>query len=93
MKNLRLPEETQLIVECRALLTSYDDFMFGLGLNAALHERLEQQYNNKLAQLQASYEEQRRQLLLIAERNGLSLEVLREIPPTLMMPEPAQPHD
>ena len=72
-EGLRLQRETQLIVECRALLTSYDDFMLGLRMNQALHERLERQYNAKVLQLQASYTETVRQLFSIAEKQGVIL--------------------
>jgi len=70
---LKLPEETQLIVECRALLTAYDDFMLGLRMNQALYKQLERQYKDKVLQLQASYDEKVRQLYLIAERQGVIL--------------------
>jgi len=78
-KGLKLQEETQLIVECRALLTSYDDFMLGLRMNQALNERLERQYNAKVLQLQAGYEEKVRQLFLIAETQGVILAPDNEI--------------
>lgn len=73
VKGLKLQEETQLIVECRALLTSYDDFMLGLRMNQALNESLEKQYKAKVLQLQSSYEEKIRQLFLIAEKQGVIL--------------------
>lgn len=83
-KGLKLQEETRLIAECRALLTSYDDFMLGLRMNQALHERLERQYNAKVLQLQASYEEKVRQLFLIAEKQGV---ILAPIEALKMLPE------
>ncbi len=83
-KGLKLQEETQLIAECRALLTSYDDFMLGLHMNQVLHERLERQYNAKVLQLQASYEEKVRQLFLIAEKQGV---ILAPIEALKMLPE------
>jgi len=82
-KGLKLQEETRLITECRALLTSYDDFMLGLRMNQALHERLERQYNAKVLQLQAGYEEKFRQLLAIAEKQGIifaPIETLKMLP-------------
>lgn len=72
-KGLKLQEETRLIAECRALLTSYDDFMLGLRMNQALYEGLERQYKAKVLQLQSSYEEKVRQLFLIAEKQGVIL--------------------
>jgi hypothetical protein len=83
-KGLKLQEEIQLITECRALLTSYDDFMLGLRMNQVLHERLEQQYNAKVLQLQASYEEKVRQLFLIAEKQGVILAPIKDL---RMLPE------
>lgn len=75
-RNLHLHKETKLIVECRALLTSYDDFMLGLRMNQALYEAQERQYKEKVAQLHASYEEKVRQLYLTAEKNGLVLDAI-----------------
>lgn len=83
VRNLNLQKETQLIVECRALLTSYDDFMLALRINQALYERLEKQYKDKLLQLQASYEDIVRQLLLTAQNQGViltSIEALKILP-------------
>jgi hypothetical protein len=84
VRNLNLQKETQLIVECRALLTSYDDFMLSLRMNQALYTRLEEQYKDKVLQLQASYEEKVRQLLLIAEKQGV---ILTPIEALKMLPE------
>lgn len=84
-KGLKLQEETRSIAECRALLTSYDDFLLGLRMNQALHEQLEQQYNTKVLQLQASYEEKLRQLFLIAEKEGVILATNNSLK---MLPEP-----
>jgi hypothetical protein len=83
---LKIQEETQLIVECRALLNSYDDFMLGLRMNQALYERLEKQYDAKVLQLQTSYEEKIRQLHLMAKMQGIILapvETVRLLPETL----------
>ena len=88
-EGLRLQRETQLIVECRALLTSYDDFMLGLRMNQALNERLERQYNAKVLQLQASYTETVRQLFLIAEKQGVILTPV-EAPKYMIGQESAQ---
>lgn len=84
-KGLKLQEETRLIAECRALLTSYDDFMLGLRMNQALYEGLERQYKAKILQLQSGYEEKVRQLFLIAEKQGVILapiEALKMLPET-----------
>ena len=83
VKGLHLHEETRLIAECRALLTSYDDFILGLRMNQALYTRLEGQYKEKVLQLQASYEKKVSQLILIAEKQGVILapiEALKMLP-------------
>jgi hypothetical protein len=41
VRGLRLYEETRLVTESRALLTSYDDFILGLRMNQALYEQQE----------------------------------------------------
>jgi hypothetical protein len=69
--NLQLAQETKLITECRAHLTAYDDFIFGLRVNQALHERQEQMYKQKVAELQAAYDEKLKLLLVAADRAGL----------------------
>jgi hypothetical protein len=79
VRSLRLAEETRLIVECRALLTSYDDFMLGLRMNQSLYTTLEQRYRDKALQLQASYEQRIRQLLSVAERQGVALNICDEM--------------
>jgi hypothetical protein len=68
---LKLQKEAQLIAECRALLYSYDDFILGLRMNQALFEAQEQRFNTRMSFLKESYEEKVKQLLLIAERNGI----------------------
>ena len=76
---LRLYDEKQIITECRALLTSYDDFMLGLKMNQALHDYQEQQFAQKVARLQEFYDEKVRQLHLLAERNGIALPPLENV--------------
>jgi len=78
-KGLKLQEHTQLIVECRALLTSYDDFIRGLRVNQALHESQEQMYKRKVEELNAAYDEKVRQLLLVAEAQGIVLELPEQL--------------
>lgn len=78
-RGLRLIEERRLIVECRALLNSYDDFILGLRMNQALYEEQERQYKSKVAQLQAAYQEKVRQLYKIAESQGISLPAIDEV--------------
>lgn len=73
-RNLKLYRETQLIAECRALLTSYDDFMLGLRMNQALYTGLEQRYRTKMLELKAGYEEMVRCLLLAAQEQGVAFE-------------------
>jgi hypothetical protein len=67
---LELPEETRLLMESRALLTSYDDFRLSLSMNQELYKRLERNYGEKVLELQAAYTEKVRQLYAIAESIG-----------------------
>ena len=79
ISNLRLQKETQLIAECRALLTSYDDFLFGLRANQHLYEQLERQYHNKVLQLQADYAEKLEQLTAAARQQGVTLKISEDL--------------
>lgn len=89
VRNLNLQKEVRLIAECRALLTSYDDFMLGLRMNQALYTRLEGQYKAKALQLKASYEEIVRQLLLAAKNQGIIFEPIEAVK---MLPERSTHH-
>ena len=73
VENLKLREEVQFVIECRELLTAYDDFIFGLRANQALYEAQEQRFNQKLAELQSSYKAMVANILMIAERQGVDL--------------------
>jgi len=73
LKGLKLDAERQLIIESRAMLTAYDDFMFGLKSNQALYEEQEKMYQNRVALLQAEYNKKVEQLLLFAEQQGVKL--------------------
>ena len=73
LKGLKLDKEKQLIVESRAMLTAYDDFMFGLRANQALYNEQEQMYQRKVALLQSAYDEKVKQLFLMAEQQGVKL--------------------
>ncbi|MEA4831902.1 MAG: hypothetical protein VB118_04705 [Oscillospiraceae bacterium] len=75
LKGLRLDEEKQLIVESRAMLTGYDDFMFGLKANQALYQEQEKMYQSKVAQLQGKYEAAKQLLLSIAQKQGVVLQL------------------
>lgn len=75
LKGLRLETERQLIAESRAMLTGYDDFMFGLRANQALYEEQERMYQSKVALLQTQYEAARRQLLALALDQGVVLQL------------------
>ena len=79
LKGLQLPEETRLVVECRALLNSYDDFILGLRMNQHLHEYQEQQYNRITFELKAAYEQTLAGLLAAAEKCGLLQELEIEL--------------
>ena len=82
LKGLRLDAEKQLIVESRAMLTGYDDFMFGLRSNQALYEAQEQMYQNKVALLQGKYETAKQMLLSMAREQGVVL----QLPDTTLLP-------
>lgn len=71
LKGLRLDKERQLIVESRAMLTGYDDFMFGLRANQFLHEEQERTYNRRVAELQSAYQDRLKLLFTVAEKLGM----------------------
>lgn len=75
LKGLRLDAERQLIVESRAILTGYDDFMFGLRANQALFQEQERAYQSKAARLQADYDTAKQLLLSMAQKQGLMLQL------------------
>lgn len=76
---LRLDDETKIVYESRALLTAYDDFLFGLKSNQYLYETQEQQYQLRLGDLKADYERKINALLTIAEKAGLLPAVMAEL--------------
>lgn len=84
IRNLRIHEETQLIAECRALLTSYDDFILGLKMNQALYEAQEQEHRLRTKRLQESYEEKVRRLYLIAQSQGVEISGIEGWAPNLL---------
>jgi hypothetical protein len=69
---LDVGEYKQLIIECRELLTAYEDFMFGLKANQALYEEQKKLYEARLAALEAAYTEKARLLYSVAEQYGLA---------------------
>lgn len=75
LKGLRLDSEKQLIVESRALLTAYDDFMFGLKSNQCLYAQQEQMYSQRVAQLQSKYDNAVNFLLMAAQAQGVALDL------------------
>lgn len=75
LKGIRLDDEKQLIAESRALLTSYDDFMFGLKSNQFLYNRQEEMYQQRVLQLKEDYAGVVKQLLMAAQLQGVSLEL------------------
>ena len=70
---MKLEDEKQLIVESRAMLTAYDDFMFGLRSNQALYNRQESMYQKRVTQLKENYENAVRALLNEAQAQGVVL--------------------
>ncbi|MDD3393921.1 MAG: hypothetical protein PHG19_04685 [Anaerotignum sp.] len=87
LKGLRLDAERQLIVESRAMLTGYDDFMFGLRSNQALYQAQEKMYQNKLTLLQKQYDDAKRLLLSMAQEQGVVL----QLPDTQILIEEDKP--
>ena len=81
--SLKLMAEVQLIAESRALLTSYDDFIFALKTNQGLYDEQGRLFRERCAKLQASYEEKLGQLYLLAEKMGISPDAILELPRTL----------
>ena len=73
LKGLQLDDEKQLVAESRAMLTGYDDFMFGLRANQALYTEQERAYQSKVAALQAKYDDAKRLLLVMAQEQGVVL--------------------
>jgi hypothetical protein len=88
---LGLDKEKQLIIECRALLTSYDDFILGLRMNQALADRIGAiDYRNKKLELEAKYDEAVRQLASrISAELGIDAQVLLGWAPALELSERA----
>ena len=84
LSGLRLDAERQLIAESRAMLTAYDDFMFGLKSNQYLYNQQEVMYRCKAAQLQRQYEKVVKTLIATAQAQGVALELpeikLLEVP-------------
>jgi hypothetical protein len=62
-----LAEEIQLLVECRGLLISYDDFLFGLRANQALFNEQKLLFEFRLRELQTQYEAKVRALAAVAD--------------------------
>lgn len=75
LKGLRLDEERQLIVDSRAMLIAYDDFMYGLKSNQYLYNQQERQYQQKCAKLQASYDNAVKYLIESAAAQGVVLQL------------------
>ena len=86
LNGMRLDTERQLIAESRAMLTAYDDFMFGLRSNQYLYTQQETMYQCKVAQLQTQYDAAKQRLLAMAQEQGLVI-ALPEAPPVLSAPE------
>ena len=71
--NLHLQDEMVVIAECQTFLNSYDDFIRGLTINQILYKGLENSFNAKLSQLQASYKEQVKLLYAVAASQGVQI--------------------
>lgn len=70
---LKLEAERKLIVEARAMLNAYDDFMFGLKSNQYLYDQQSKMYQNKVAQLQRKYDMAVKALMQAAQEQGVTI--------------------
>lgn len=75
LRGLKLKDERQLIAESRAMLTAYDDFMYGLKSNQYLYNQQEIMYQKRVAELKANYENVVQALLASAKAQGVALEL------------------
>ena len=75
LRGLHLVEETKLVAECRALLTGYDDFIFGLRTNQHLYTTLENSYSAQVRVLREAYDAKVQQLMMLAESQGIVLQL------------------
>lgn len=91
LKGLRLDAEKQLVAESRAMLTGYDDFMFGLRANQVLYQEQERAYQSKMTRLQDDYDTAKRLLLSMAQEQGLVLR-LPDAPPQLAASRKEEPN-
>jgi len=88
LRRMNVQAEAALVAECRSLLTSYDDLMFGLKVNQALHEGLEGAFKMRTKELTAEYDEKTNALLALAAKHGLLEDFQRDV---LLLSPPAIP--
>ena len=90
IQGLRIDDEIAIVHEARALLTSYDDFIFGLRVNEQLYKAQEEQFNIIKARLEAEFKQKaalmadayKSRLLMVleaAENAGLMLQLPDEV--------------
>lgn len=79
LMGLKLEREVRLIEAVRAHLTAYDDFLFGLRVNQALHEEQERYHQRRVALLEEQYQTALNQLLAVAQRRGLAAELAEDL--------------
>ena len=82
--------EKQLVAECRALLSAYDDFIIGLRANQALYEEQERMFRCRMAELEAGYDAKVKWLLQTAERQGVDLPGMPGHVPPLELEAPTE---
>lgn len=75
LKGLRLDAEKQLVAESRAMLTAYDDFLYGLKANQYLYNQQETAYQTRLAELKANYTRALRAIVDAATAQGVVLDL------------------
>jgi len=85
---LGLEKEKRLIIECRALLTAYDDFILGLRMNQALAEQIGfTDYRNRKLELEAAYEAAFSRLCEYATEIGIDAKAVLGEKPILELAE------
>ena len=79
IEKLDVSAEIGFIADCRAHLTSYDDFLHGLRANQALYEMQETAHQNRMLALEKVYAEKLKLVMQAAERTGVLPQLAHEL--------------
>jgi hypothetical protein len=79
VQGLKLADEMTLVAECRAHLTAYDDFIFGLRANQALYDEQKRMHGQRMYELATAYTDKLKKLWVAAERAGLAAAMTEEL--------------